>query len=633
MLEKDIPTVGRVSSSPRSIKDPEVKDTIKRTTPNATTLYPSPVAWEDQQLYFLLPDRFSNEDEDGTLDTGGQPVRGPIRAYIPSDNGNAIRPPNDPKTWEDNGIIFQGGTLKGIKSKLGYLKRLGVTAVWVGPIFKQVPTDKHSYHGYAIQDFLEIDPHFGTREDLKDLVKSAHDEGIYFILDIILNHSGDVFAYKGGDKQWNGQRFPVEGYRDSTGRPLLPFRPIDLINPPKNQEDCAIWPSELQSPATFTQEGAISNWENWPEYIRGDFLSLKDIDLGPDNPDSFAPTPALRTLCEVYKYWIAFADLDGYRIDTVKHMGDGPTRYLCTTLHEYASSIGKDNFFLVGEVTGGHAYETVELTGLNAALGVGNIQEKLWKLPKGKANPSDYFDLFRNATYLKKESNAWMRNKLVTMIDDHDQVWRGGETPRYSRFCDEDEGEKLVLAALALNLTTLGIPCIYYGTEQRFDGEGGSDQYIHEAMFSDSFNTFQSKDCHFFDESNTVFREVSKICTLRRKYATLRRGRQYLREISADGKGFGIPHIIGDRMKSIVAWSRIFADQEILCAINTDTVSWTEAFVTIDSDLHDEGSSLSRIYMSPFEGSSHAIETARVESLNGKAIKIAIPPSGFVVYL
>lgn len=73
----------------------------------------------------------------------------------------------------------------GIQSKLGYLRRLGVTALWIGPIFKQVQA-LETYHGYGVQDFLDVDPRFGTREELRTLVKEAHKLGIYVILDIIV---------------------------------------------------------------------------------------------------------------------------------------------------------------------------------------------------------------------------------------------------------------------------------------------------------------------------------------------------------------------------------------------------------------------------------------------------------------
>jgi glycosidase len=128
---------------------------------------------------------------------------------------------------------------------------------------------------------------------------------------------------------------------------------------------------EFQDSYIFTRKGAIRNWDYYPEYREGDFFDLKDIDLGLAAPDSCEPTAALDALCEVYKFWIAFADLDGYRIDTVKHMGDGPTRYFAPVIHEFAEGLGKENFLLVGEVTGGRvkAFDTVETTGIDAALG------------------------------------------------------------------------------------------------------------------------------------------------------------------------------------------------------------------------------------------------------------------------
>jgi glycosidase len=88
-------------------------------------------------------------------------------------------------TWLDAGARFCGGSLKGIRSKLGYLKRLGATAVWVGPLFKQVAA-LQTYHGYGVQNFLDVDPRFGTREELKEMVAEAHSLGMYVIMDIIL---------------------------------------------------------------------------------------------------------------------------------------------------------------------------------------------------------------------------------------------------------------------------------------------------------------------------------------------------------------------------------------------------------------------------------------------------------------
>lgn len=307
------------TQAPPSIKDPEVLTLLANARKNPEASHQSPTAWEDQLLYFLLPDRFSNGEENGYLDIDGNNVDGRTAPFTPADTSDAVSNEQDAASWRDAGGKYVGGTLKGLTSKLGYLKRLGVTAVWIGPIFRQVPGDESLYHGYACQDFLEVEPRLGTRQDLKDLVQTAHSHGIYVILDIILNHSGDVFGYVGGQEpNWTGQKYPVQGFRDSTGKPTLPFQKLDSENPPEKPQDCAIWPSELQDPNAFTCEGQINNWDNYPEYLQGDFFTLKDINIGPFEPDGFVPTPALKALCEVYKYWIAYADIDGFRIDTVK---------------------------------------------------------------------------------------------------------------------------------------------------------------------------------------------------------------------------------------------------------------------------------------------------------------------------
>jgi hypothetical protein len=80
-----------------------------------------------------------------------------------------------------------------------------------------------------------------------------------------------------------------------------------------------------------------------------------------------------------------------------------------SSIHEFATRIGKENYLLVGEITGDGVYETVESTGLDAALGIGGMQQLLWELPRGAINPVDYFNLFRNAEYLRKGSHSWLR--------------------------------------------------------------------------------------------------------------------------------------------------------------------------------------------------------------------------------
>jgi glycosidase len=592
--------------------------------------FPSPRHWEDQVVYFLMVDRFSDGRENQYRDNPGSLVTtGATPRFTPADGGNAL-------FWREAGTRFVGGTLAGLESKLGYLQRLGVTAVWISPIFKQVPVD-NTYHGYGIQDFLDVDPHFGNRNDLRKLVDTAHSMGIRVILDVILNHTGNVFTYDAGSPFWNGQQFSVRGFRDAQGNATLPFNAIDLQAHPSAFPDAAIWPSEFQTADAFTRQGQIRNFDFFPEFADGDFFSLKDlrhgqrhIVNGADQIDDYDVAVALRFLCEVYKFWIAFADIDGYRLDTVKHMDPGATRFFASVIHEFAQALGKDDFYIIGEITGGRefAFDRLEVTGLDAALGISDERAKMDGLVKGDASPNQYFDLFRNSLLVRKDSHVWFRDKIVTSVDDHDHVDQGQNK---HRFCAGGFAS-LALAVLALNSTTLGIPCIYYGTEQCLDGEGGgdgSDRYIREAMFGGDFGAFRSRGRHVFDESQNTYQELAKVHALRAAHLPLRRGRQFLRQISGNGTDFGFPRRFNDRMRTIVAWSRIFNDDEILCAINTDPDRSTTAFVTIDNDLHDVGAQLTCLY------SSNAADIGRqivAQNMNGKAVSVTVPPAGFVIY-
>lgn len=607
---------------------------------------PSPAAWEDQVLYFLMLDRYSDGKEQGYKDNAGQtvatgstpPFRFPADAYTA-----------DRATWADAGDEWLGGTLKGLASKIGYLQRLGVTALWISPVFKQVVADVHSYHGYGIQNFLDVDPHFGTRQDLVDLVDTAHRHGIRVILDIILNHAGDVFGYRfnpdrypdgrgGMDPRWDGGSYPVAGWRNAFGAADIPYAPVDPAGPAWPND--AVWPAELQAAGTFTGKGRINSWDYDPEYREGDFVTLKDIHHGDHARDAwgqrivdvFHDTPALNHLCEVYKFWIALADLDGFRIDTVKHMEPGATRYFAAVIKEFAQTLGKENFFLVGEITGGrdNAYTTLELTGLDAALGIDDIPDRMDYLAKGWREPAAFFDLFRNSVLVNKSSHTWFGKHVVTLFDDHDQVRKGNDK---GRFCGDrvNDGYAHAKAVLGLNLCAMGIPCLYYGTEQGFDGAGDSDRYLRECMFGGAFGSLQSTGRHFFDEQHELYRFIAEVSALRARYLPLRRGRQYLREISDGGEpgSFGLPRMLGGRLQSVVPWSRLFANQELLCAINTDAFNARAAWVTIDAQLNAQASSLGCLYSSD---PAQIGGRAAVEARNGRAVRIVVPPGGFVVY-
>ena len=125
------------------------RSVLDRARRERVSYHRSPENWQDQVLYFLLPDRFN----DGKSDA--RPLLS--RSEIISLRSTASRPEWNWKAWAESGKRWQGGTIRGIAQKLDYLGRLGITALWIGPVLKQ-KARLDTYHGYGIQDFLEVDP-------------------------------------------------------------------------------------------------------------------------------------------------------------------------------------------------------------------------------------------------------------------------------------------------------------------------------------------------------------------------------------------------------------------------------------------------------------------------------------------
>jgi glycosidase len=608
---------------------------------------PSPKAWEDQVLYFVMLDRFSDgKEKSGYSDAKGRPVvTGSTPPYRPEDGVRV-----DYDTWFHAGAGWQGGTIKGLVSKLGYLRRLGVTALWVSPPLRQVAFED-SYHGYGIQNFLDVDPHFGTREDFRDFVRAAHEQGIYVILDVIAHHTGNVFTYDAdryptrdpitgrvfNDPRWDGKSYVVVGFNDRFGKPTIPFGDVARLE--DSWPDGAIWPREFQRGDLFLRKGKIDNWGYYPEYAEGDIHRLKTLDVRVQWAGQYRrPSPAMGWLCLAYSFWIAYADLDGFRIDAAKHMEPDALRSFCDWIREFAQSIGKERFLLVGEVPGRElAWEVVERTGLGAALGIDDIPGRLERMVTGEADPIDYFSLFRN--WQLDEPNGgkyrWYRDQIVTLVDDHDQV-RKWTAKR--RFCGDSRYRELAFNVMAVQLTTAGIPCIYYGSEQGFDSGGrvsDSDVVLRENMFGGRFGGLCTQDRHFFNEQSDLYRALASLVALRKQLLTLRRGSQVLHRISSDGVNFGHPQRIGDqRMRSLVCWSRLFMDQETLVVFNTDESQTTAAWSTVAPLLRMDGDKFELIFWhAPDPAATPPAATLTVEERRGlPSVRIDLPPAGFAIY-
>ncbi|MBK9128031.1 MAG: alpha-amylase [Phycisphaerales bacterium] len=616
---------------------------------------PSPAAWEDQVLYFLMLDRFSDGNErGGYADASGQPVgTGDTPLYGRDDPGRV-----DYDKWLSAGAGWQGGTIKGLTSKLGYLRRLGITALWISPPFRQVPFER-SYHGYGVQNFLDIDPHFGTREEFRDLVRAAHDQGIYVILDVIAHHTGNVFTYDAdrypthdesgrsyNDPRWDGRPYSVAGFNDRNGQPTLPFPASGQVSPDDTARleaswpDGAVWPREFQHGDLFVRKGRISNWGHYPEYAEGDMADgLKTLDVRVRWAGQYRrPSQAMAWLCLAYSFWIAYADVDGFRIDAAKHMDVDALRSFCDWIREFAQSIGKERFLLVGEVPGGRelAWEIVGRTGLDAALGIDDIPGKLERMVTGEADPLEYFSAFRNWRLDEPDGgkHRWYRDQVVTLVDDHDQVRKGTAKRRFS---GEGQYRDLAFSVIATQLTTAGVPCLYYGAEQGFDSGGhisDCDVVLRENMFGGRFGGLCTQGRHFFNEQGDLYRALAALTALRRQMVTLRRGSQVLHRISGDGVSFGHPRRIGrERMRSLVCWSRLFLDQETLVVINTDVSEAVAAWSTVAPLLRVEGDQFHLILWHAPKPAAPPADNLTVEHRAGlPTVRITLPPAGFAIY-
>jgi len=618
-------------SAPSTLWD--ARALLDRARREGVTYFPSPGDWRDEVLYFLLPDRFS----DGNEDHRDLLTRDEIRSL----RAAPTRPGWNWRTWADSGKRWQGGTLNGIRGKLDYLEGLGVTTIWVGPVFKQ-RARLDTYHGYGVQDFLEIDPRFGRRRDLVDLVHAAHEKRMRIILDVIVNHSGDNWGYVPPGHALDAARNEPD-YRDWPevyGSPdHAETRSWRLAWRDERQQGFVedgtgiraphdgVWPREFQSRAAYTRAGmgdlgAGRIDDAHAEHKRTDFFALKDFAL--DVGDTLA------WLADCFKYWIALSDCDGFRIDTVKHTSLEETRNFCGAIREFADTLGKRNFFLVGEIAGGDFFQDFVLDNLavlqrnlSAALDIGSARTTLHSVGKGLVAGAAYLDGFKAGSE-GFESHRSFGDRHVSILDDHDHV--SGRKLRFSAEIPDDSPVKdhQVAAATAIQLFTLGIPCIYYGTEQAFSGpahgqlhyvraEGWDDpgnhgdRFLREAMFGPAhpradhrrdlnnqvqavdatlpgFGPFGTADKHCFDETSPAYVRIAALCRTRARHAVLRLGRQYARQIRLNHSGFEFP-----RAGQLVAWSRILDNQEAVCIVNPNGLAACAGDVVVSAELWQPG--------------------------------------------
>jgi alpha-amylase len=531
--------------------------------------------WREEFIYFLLVDRFHDSL-----------TRKPVSTNQQKGFGN-----------QEQLKKICGGTIRGVINSLDYISGLGCTALWLSPLFENNP---ESYHGYAIQNYLEIDKRFGTKEDLEELVDAAHKLDIRVFLDVVLHHSGDNWSYPGDVPYYYyyGARFPLESWR-SDDHPI---------------------PIELRDPELYGRKGQIQNYDEYPETREGDFMDLKTFRMD-DSPEA---RYVQDILIACHCYWMKEVDVDGFRLDAVKHMGEEAISRFCSHVREYAYSLGKKNFFLFGELIASEdSYNryigpttTVSVDGQNIYYGLNSVLDFplyhiLADVIKGKASPERLIERYQSL-----HQNALGRGDfgefLVTFIDNHDQV---GQSLKH-RF-GKDATEEQVIAGVGFLLCALGTPCIYYGTEQGFDGSGEHDSSIREAMFN-----LEDQVADSLNKSNKIYQGISQIATIRKTSSVLKFGHMHMRKISSDGIHFHLPQC----EKCLLAFSRVLFDQEILVAFNSSTTEEKEEYVTVKRQSTEMKNSYQFLY-----GDNGNVNVLETNDGSRYFIKLRLKPMQFVM--
>lgn len=505
--------------------------------------------WREEFIYFLLVDRFHDDKS-----------RSPVQT---SARHPGIQTPND----------FYGGTIKGVTNNLDYIAGLGCTAIWLSPIFENNPG---AYHGYNINNYLNIDPHFGTKDDLVEVVNKAHNMNppLRIILDVVINHSGDNWSYPDGYRYYycNDQQFPFGDWRQQD-------RPV---------------PAELRHEYLYHRRGEIGNWDVYPEKHNGDVVTLKDY----VNDDNDAGSELINILIKTHCYWIREADVDGFRVDAVKHMGELACARFCSNIREYAYSLGKRGFFLFGELAHSGKTDTEEekivdgyigqntstqdgnktvFFGLNSVLDF-RLAGHLSQVIKGFTDPGVLIARLE-AQRDRALNRGELGRYLITFLDNHDKFWNPA-----GRIANGAPDEQ-VIASIGYILCALGTPCIYYGTEQGFVGKG-EDNDIREAMFDQN-----NPSVNLLNPNCLIYEEIAKIAAVVRSNEALRFGRMYFREISGDGEHFGFPY--GNSYT--LAFSRLLYHKEVLIAYNVSD-EYRHDCIIVDANYHQSGDKMNFLY-------------------------------------
>ena len=452
---------------------------LAQAAPPVARRHPPSPDWRDQIIYFVLTDRFADGDPRNNDQGAGE--------YNPARKDR-----------------YSGGDLAGLTAQLPYIRGLGATALWITPPVANQWTDPiggyTDYHGYWAEHFKKVDKHLGTLADYRRLADTLHGAGMYLVQDIVLNHTGDFFDYRGG---WDAAD-PTRFYRRN-----LQAKPVAAPSqPPFNLNDPRI--AAHRRTGIYHWTPAVKDYTDPVQELTFQMGGLDDLNSA--NPH------VRRALRDSYGYWIREVGVDAFRVDTAFYV---PTDAIADFLFskdprapgivEAARRTGRRNFHVFGEGFGidkpfTHA-SAVKIERYMTGPGGQPLMPGMLNFPL-YGTLGDVFARGRPTAEL-----GWRIGNMMTtharphlmpsFIDNHD----------VDRFLAGGSVAALKQSLLAM-MTLPGVPTIYYGTEQGFTEPRG-------AMFARGYG---SGGRDRFDTSAPLYRFIAEASALRRAHKVLSRG-------------------------------------------------------------------------------------------------------------
>lgn len=565
--------------------------------------------WQDQTIYFILTDRFFNGD------TTNDHVAGLKDGY-----GNDY----DERTVLEGQPAsgYNGGDIEGVRQKLQYIKDLGFTAIWMTPPVKcQIAeSNYHGYHGYWASDFTKVDSHMGTLAQYQQFVKEAHEMGLYVIQDIVVNHLGD---YQQITKDVTAETMKAsEGSVPETEFFLepksVPFsHPEQLPWALNNINDLTY--DEWRNNAFYHYNTPIFDYTN--AAIQYDHTSSNLDDMTTENP-------VVRNLLRGYfRYWIDKAGIDGYRIDTALYVEpDFFEGFINDTdpdnmgVRAYGIYKGKKDFINFGEafsqneaVVGSYTKSNTGTPRMDGMIYF-PLRYALADTISSGGKTSAIGTVLKNRYTKKYYADP---DRLVTFIDNHDMD-RWGQTMKGNT--------ELMKAAYNIMYTIPGIPQVYYGSEQGFNGE------CREGMFKGSYctpGTVQSRDC--FETSGDWYTYFQNLNKMRRENNVFRYNTLYVLQETDNSAGI-FAYIVREKDKD----GNVLSDgKKAIFVMNTATTDkiLNASYANITPGDKFELVPYEGISVCPLSGTPITDHFIAGESEKKGNVKLIVPANSCAIYI